>query len=573
MGGVEEWSDVEGGEEEPQTPQVSEEETEDGDLTPGRERKGRKGLSQGEPDADATAKTTRERDEEPGEKEVEEGREAVKTRKVIEVSPEEREKHELTHCPFRSWCKFCVMGRAHKAPHQRTPSGEKNPGVPRVSMDYFYMSQKDEEATEFPMIVMVNESTGDKFARMTGVKGIGQVGTQDWLLMEASECLKTWGHTGGDGTKLILKSDGERSIMAFRNALGKLHGGVVIPEESAKNESQSNGTAEEAGRTVREFIRVLKFQMEEGAQMKLKGDENILQWLTRWAALVCSKYLVGKDGRTASERRRGRRCKVPAVPFGETVFYRQVREGKAQKDKGETEISEGIWLGHADRSNEMLIGTDAGVIRVFDVIRKPKEERWSKDKITNMTGTPRQPDPKKPGGKIPVRVTFEETEEKSPVQSRQKEVEFRRLRITPDMLKKHGYTQGCEGCKHKQAGMSTTRPHTEKCRRRLVEELAKTVEGQRMIEREDERVARRMDEISKEQEKETEDVQVLALRAIREIENKVDTGVDVAEIYSPARVTEAAVKIGLKAGLAMDLTNGWDFRRKEHREAAEKYIR
>ena len=72
-----------------------------------------------------------------------------------------------------------------------------------------------------------------------------------------------------------------------------------------------------------------------------------------------SEYLVGKDGRTASERRRGRRCKGPVVPFGETVFYRQVREGKTQKDKGETEMKEGVWIGHADRSNEMLIGTNA----------------------------------------------------------------------------------------------------------------------------------------------------------------------------------------------------------------------
>ena len=38
-------------------------------------------------------------------------------------------------------------------------------------------------------------------------------------------------------------------------------------------------------------------------------------------------------------------------------------------------------------------------------------------------------------------------------------------------------------------------------------------------------------------------------------------------------MTEAAVKIGLKAGLAMDLTNGWDFRLSWHREAAGRYIR
>ena len=281
------------------------------------------------------------------------------------------------------------------------------------------------------MLVMVNEDTGDKFAGMSGVKGIGQVGNQDWLLIDAADCLKTWGHTGGNESKLILKSDGERSITAFKNALGKLQGGVVIPEEAARNDSQPNGTAEEAGRTVREFIRVLKCQMEDQSEIKLKGDENILQWMTRWSAMLCSKYLVGKDGLTASERRRGRSCKVPTVPFGETVFYRQVRVSKTQRDKGESEMQQGIWLGRADRSNEVLIGTEAGVIRVYDVIRKPEGERWEGQRILKMMGTPRQPDPTKPGGIIPVKVNFERDEDtEEPVESRKKEVELRRLRIT-----------------------------------------------------------------------------------------------------------------------------------------------
>ena len=49
--------------------------------------------------------------------------------------------------------------------------------------------------------------------------------------------------------------------------------------------------------------------------------------------------------------------------------------------------------------------------------------------------------------------------------------------------------------------------------------------------------------------------------------------VDIAEVYSPTRVTGYAEKYGLKPGEAMDLTTGWDFRRKEHRETAIEYVR
>ena len=52
-------------------------------------------------------------------------------------------------------------------------------GVPRISMDYFYMSKKDEEAKSFPILVAVDEETGDKFARATGRKGVGEAGECD----------------------------------------------------------------------------------------------------------------------------------------------------------------------------------------------------------------------------------------------------------------------------------------------------------------------------------------------------------------------------------------------------------
>ena len=91
------------------------------------------------------------------------------------------------------------------------------------------------------MIVAVDESTGGKFARATGREGVDG---QYWLTKELSDELKTWGHAGGTGGKIIMKCDGEAALKAYRNAVAKYHGGVVIPEQPPKGESQSNGTAD-----------------------------------------------------------------------------------------------------------------------------------------------------------------------------------------------------------------------------------------------------------------------------------------------------------------------------------------
>eukprot|EP00435_Cladocopium_sp_Y103_P020466 s1075_g5.t1 len=47
---------------------------------------------------------------------------------------------------------------------------------------------------------------------------------------------------------------------------------------------------------------------------------------------------------------------------------------------------------------------------------------------------------------------------------------------------------------------------------------------------------------------------------------------DVGEVYSPPRVTKEAQKQGLKGQIALDLSTGWDFRRRDHRRQALQLI-
>ena len=151
------------------------------------------------------------------------------------MSREERDVHELTHTPYRAWCRHCVRARGRNTPH-RTREERGSGGVPKVSMDYFFMSTKDEQAHDNPLLVMLDEDT-EKYARAVGQKGMGRDGDMDWLIKDMSEELKTWGHPGGDAGHIILKSDGERAIHSVRDALARYHGGKVVPESLPRGES------------------------------------------------------------------------------------------------------------------------------------------------------------------------------------------------------------------------------------------------------------------------------------------------------------------------------------------------
>ena len=101
------------------------------------------------------------------------------------------------------------------------------------------------------MIVMVDEETGEKYARGVSQKGIGEDGEMKWLIDDMQRELKSWGHPGGESSHLIFKSDGEASIKVVRDKLARQVGGKVVVESPAQGESQSNGLVEEAGKTVR----------------------------------------------------------------------------------------------------------------------------------------------------------------------------------------------------------------------------------------------------------------------------------------------------------------------------------
>jgi len=547
-------------------------------------------------------------DEDDGEDENE-GRHAQGLRRPITVSATARKEHNKTHIPYRSWCKFCVRARSRNKAHKKGKIDKDDElKVPRISMDYFFMSMEDEVASENPCIIMVNEETDEKFARAVGQKGVGEHGEVDWVIRDISEELKSWGHHGGDNGKLIVKTDTESPIKAFRTKLFKYHGGRMIPEDPAKGESASNGKIEEAGKTVREFVKLMKLQIEEEAKCELNENDEIMQWIIRWAAMLVSRFVIGEDGKTGYERRRGRRCNIPVVRCGEKVLYRELKKGKHVPGKLEVRMHEGLWLGHARISNEVLIGTKEGVVRAYDVRLLPEDECWDVELIKGMRGTPARPNPAVEGSHIPIKVRVDadvEDKDAPEMPMNAKEGEIRKMRITEDILKKYGYSEDCKGCRHALTGMGSKRSHTAGCRSRLMKAMESDAEGRRILERDEMRLNERMaEEIERadnkdeeanvaegelqteevapeetmEDEKDLSAVVVEQVKAkIEEIESSMAmqlnaVQVDVAELYSPPRVTRTAGRMGLVPGEAMDLITGWDFTLARHREAAWNYV-
>ena len=170
-------------------------------------------------------------------------------------------------------------------------------------------------ASDKPLIVIVDESNGNKYMRALEHKGLGDDGGNSWLINDMHQELKSWGYPGGGRNALTLKSDGEPALVTVLEALARCHGGQITPEQPPKGEHQANGVAEEAGRTVRDQARVLKLQVEARIGRKVALSEPIIPRLIRWVAMSVSRFQTGRDGKIPYERQRGRTCNLPIVPI------------------------------------------------------------------------------------------------------------------------------------------------------------------------------------------------------------------------------------------------------------------
>ena len=85
---------------------------------------------------------------------------------------------------------------------------------------------------------------------------------------------------------------------------------------------------------------------------------------------MITRLSIGKDGRTAWERMKGKKFKGELAEFSEAVWYR--KPGMKGKTKFEPRWETGIWLGIRQESGEGSGGTSEGVIKIRSIRRKRK---------------------------------------------------------------------------------------------------------------------------------------------------------------------------------------------------------
>ena len=149
----------------------------------------------------------------------------------------EREEHDVSHVPYRPWCRFCVMGRGLERRHL-TQSGDRDDDRPRVFADHGYFS-----GDSTTLSVAKDRRTGVTFAAAVSTKGGGDP--------HAALLLAKW-IDGLGCQEVTVRTDGEPSICELIRRVLELRaeGTTTVDEISLPGDFAGNGIAERAILTV-----------------------------------------------------------------------------------------------------------------------------------------------------------------------------------------------------------------------------------------------------------------------------------------------------------------------------------
>ena len=86
---------------------------------------------------------------------------------------------------------------------------------------------------------------------------------------------------------------------------------------------------------------------------RIQIGHPMMKWITRYAAVVLNRRMVGSDGKTAQQHITVRRSLKSVCEFGERVMF---RISGARSMGGQGEWQPGVWLGVVGRSEEALVG-------------------------------------------------------------------------------------------------------------------------------------------------------------------------------------------------------------------------
>jgi hypothetical protein len=419
-----------------------------------------------------------------------------RTKKLLDPRKPNQEaidEHERTHLPYRNWCRHCVKGRGKEAPHRKTTD---KPEMPEFHVDFGFFGDEGSPGKTVPVLVV-----RERLTKMMMAAAVPSKSTGTYIARRVAAFIE---EVGCGQLDITVKSDQEAAIVSIVEEVGRVRSatsqGRYVIEHSPVGSSSSNGIVERGIQSVEQQVRVLKSSLEDRWKIHIPARHSVVAWLAEYSAFLLNRFEVGRDGKTAYERCKGKQARTAGLEFGEAVLWKRKRVGGAL-GKMTCLWREGVFVGVRGQSGEIMVSTKDGIFKTRTVQRRPQEERWSAASAAEVVWVPwwlNQADPKCDGEKLETVQLSEKTvvEERAEAER----IVPTRFAISKDDLLKHGYSAKCPGCKAILRG-TARQGHSEECRKRMAREMSEVEKVVTSKSRREEFMKKCMDEDAENQKK------------------------------------------------------------------------
>lgn len=258
-------------------------------------------------------------------------------------SPEEptrklREGRAMTHTPYQPCCAHCVRGKGREAMHRRSPQEPRE--ILLEEMDYTLLKVHEQE-TKTQFLVVKD--------------------------MESKACLR---HRAARKYRVVLKSDAGPEVREVKDKIRRKWEFRPVIENIPVKEPKANRFMETATGSPREKFRTLKDALETRVGEKVPIGWAVHPCLVECSATLPKRYALGKDGKTACERIRGKQSARQVAGFGEFIWKNSLRNAPYRSSENQTQWGDGLCLGVDARTDEATVGNGDGMIRTRTVKRR-----------------------------------------------------------------------------------------------------------------------------------------------------------------------------------------------------------
>ena len=252
----------------------------------------------------------------------------------------ERLEHELTHLPFKPWCEVCLRAKSRQAKSRKLSLRQ-----PVLQMDFSFLSDKpgDDSVT---ILNVVDVLTGMSLSVVIPTKS-----RTTYSQAELRRFVLETGRTFG-----VLQCDPEPALRNIAEAVTGEVGGLSL-RNTPKGWKQAQGSVGNMQATLYGQIKALRLELLKRCNVELSVHSALFTWLVRHAQWLVNRYLQNVQGKTAFERRWGRRYNGALCRFGETVLFRR------EQHKGKLSWFHGIWLGKDTESDQHFVADATGVFK------------------------------------------------------------------------------------------------------------------------------------------------------------------------------------------------------------------